>query len=51
MGLQLTACSFELKCRGKWGDETEIYEDGYSKKHYYENVGDNLKDDIAGLFE
>lgn len=51
MALQLTACSFKPKCRGEDCDETEIYEDGYCKKHYYENVGDNLKEDIAGLFE
>ena len=48
---QLAACSFKPECKEDGCHETEIYDDGYCKKHYYENVGDNLKEDIAGLFD
>lgn len=51
MIFQLTGCSFGTKCKEDGCDNTEIYDDGYCKKHYYENVGDNLKEDVAGLFE
>lgn len=51
MALQFTACSFEPKCKKDGCDETEIYDDGYCEKHYYENVGDNLKDKVKGLFD
>ncbi len=49
---QLVACSFEPKCKEKDCDKTDIYEDGYCKKHYYQNeVGDFVKDPNGYLNE
>ena len=42
LALQLTACSLETTCKASDCDETDIYEDGYCKLHYYENVGENV---------
>lgn len=44
--VQLTACSMEPTCKVAGCDETEIYEDGYCKYHYYEKVGDTIMKDI-----
>ena len=46
MSLYLSACSLEPTCKVSDCSETEIYEDGYCKYHYYENVGDNLLKDL-----
>lgn len=48
MVVQLTACG--RTCKEKDCKE-EIYDDGYCKYHYYMNVGDNLLQDIQGMFE
>lgn len=44
--LQLVACSLEPTCKAEDCEETEIYEDGYCRYHYYENVGGNIMKDI-----
>ncbi len=44
VAVQLTACS--KTCKADGCNEKEIYEDGYCRLHYYENVGGNLLQDI-----
>lgn len=46
LAVELTACSLEPTCKAPDCDETNIYEDGYCKVHYYENVGENIIKDI-----
>lgn len=46
VAVQLTACSLEPTCKEPGCEETNIYEDGYCKVHYYENVGENVIKDI-----
>lgn len=43
---QLTACSLEPTCKADGCEETELYEDGYCKYHYYLQSGENLLKDI-----
>ena len=38
MAFQLTACSLSPECKEDGCHETEIYDDGYCKKHYFQNV-------------
>ncbi|WP_294102691.1 hypothetical protein [uncultured Ruminococcus sp.] len=47
---QLTACSLSPECKEDGCHETEIYDDGYCKKHYFQNVEENLKQDVKGIF-
>lgn len=42
MVLQLVACSLEKTCKASGCDETEIYQDGYCKYHYYMNAGEDF---------
>lgn len=43
----LSGCDmFEPTCKAEGCEETNIYEDGYCKTHYYINVGDTLLKDI-----
>lgn len=46
VAVQLAACSIEPTCKAEDCSETEIYEDGYCRYHYYENVGGNIMKDI-----
>ena len=46
MACQMAACSIQPTCRADGCNETEIYEEGYCKYHYYENVGENILKDI-----
>lgn len=46
MALYLSACSLEPTCKVSSCEETNIYEDGYCKYHYYENVGDTMLKDL-----
>lgn len=41
---QLTACG--RTCKADGCSEKEIYEDGYCRLHYYENVGQNILNDL-----
>ena len=41
----LTACG-EKTCKVNGCGESEIYEDGYCRYHYYENVGSNFLKDL-----
>lgn len=41
MGVQLTACS-EPTCKADDCEETEIYEDGYCRYHYYLKSGEDI---------
>lgn len=41
---QLTACS--KTCKADGCSSKDIYEDGYCRLHYYENVGGNILKDI-----
>lgn len=43
----LTGCG-KKTCKAEGCDATEIYEDGYCRYHYYENVGDNILQDLFG---
>lgn len=49
---QLTACDggvaglFTKTCKAPGCDETEIYEDGYCKYHYYQNAVDSAVKDF-----
>lgn len=43
---QITACSLKPTCKTDGCDSTEIYQDGYCKKHYYEKVGENIINDL-----
>lgn len=38
----LTACSLEQTCKADGCEETEIYQDGYCKYHYYINAGEDI---------
>lgn len=42
IALQLVACSLEQTCKASGCDETEIYQDGYCKYHYYMNTGEDF---------
>ncbi len=44
VSVQLTACG--RTCKADGCDEKEIYEDGYCRLHYYENVGNHILDDL-----
>lgn len=45
--LVCTGCGMlEPTCKAEGCEETDIYDEGYCKVHYYENVGDNLLKDI-----
>lgn len=44
LSAQLTACS--RTCKADGCNEKEIYEDGYCRLHYYENVGNNILKDL-----
>ena len=46
MTFQLAACSLQMTCKVDGCDETDIYEDGYCKYHYYKRAGENLLKDI-----
>ena len=49
IALMLSACSFTPTCKASDCD-SEIYQDGYCKYHYYlENGKDTLKDIINGF--
>lgn len=43
--LSLTACGAKT-CKVKGCQETTIYDDGYCRYHYYENLGSNIMKDI-----
>ena len=43
--VQLTACGAKT-CKVDGCGETEIYEDGYCRYHYYEKVGTNILKDL-----
>ena len=36
----------EKTCRAEGCEETNLYDEGYCKKHYYINVGDNLLKEV-----
>lgn len=46
MLLQLSACSLQITCKADGCSETEIYEDGYCRYHYYLRAGENLLKEI-----
>lgn len=46
VALQLGACSFEPHCKESGCEETNIYEEGYCKYHYYIKTGEELIKDI-----
>lgn len=46
MALQFAACSLEPTCKASGCDETEIYEEGYCRYHYFKNAGEDLLKDI-----
>lgn len=46
MAFQLVACSLQPTCKESGCDETEIYQDGYCKYHYYMNAGEEILKDI-----
>lgn len=47
MALQLVACSLEPTCKASGCDETNLYQDGYCKYHYYMNAGESMIKDIV----
>lgn len=46
MLLQLSACSLQISCKADGCNETDIYEDGYCRYHYYLRAGENLLKEI-----
>ena len=44
MLLQLSGCA--AHCKEPGCDESEIYQDGYCKYHYYKNLGEDALSDI-----
>ena len=44
--LQLTACSSVVTCKATGCNETELYQGGYCKYHYYKDAGENILKDI-----
>lgn len=46
MAMSMTACSFNMSCKAPGCDETELYEDGFCKYHYYMNAGEGVIKDI-----
>lgn len=49
MMFSLCACSIELPeptCKYDSCEETELYEEGYCKYHYYISVGDTILKDL-----
>ena len=46
MVLHLTACSLQITCKADGCSETDIYEDGYCRYHYYMRAGENLIKDF-----
>ena len=46
MAMSMTACSFNMTCKVSGCNETELYEDGYCKYHYYRDAGEGLLKDI-----
>lgn len=47
MMTQVVACSLKKTCKVSGCDETDIYQDGYCKLHYYEKVGENLINELG----
>lgn len=49
LAIMLSACSFTPTCKAN-GCDSDIYQDGYCKYHYYlKNGEDTLKDIINGF--
>lgn len=49
LSAMLSACSFDLNCKAEDCD-SEVYQDGYCKYHYYLKNGEDFLKDIFNEF-